>query len=581
MTLPTVAQHLAAHGRNGDEMLVHMTPHEVAGLEALARAKYGHGLPTNPDTGLPEASILGGLLPAVLGVAGSFFGLPPMLTAGLVGGGTALATGSFGKGLMAGIGAFGGASMGAGFGAMGAGAGAGSAASSAGSIASEMAPDMAAGMGSTTPEFVGGLGAAPEAMSGMDLAADAPSGFGGYAGDMTAAGYDPGYAGGPSPMGAGAGMPSAAPSSAQPPGVVQRVAGKALDPISPWQEKWANFSNAVGNNKKVLQYGMMAAAPMLSEGIGQPKVPPTPESNALLRPYRYDPMTQKYTALPTIPAKDANSMKFYAGGGKVKGFALGGINDLLEQVADHVPNASPQISLPFSGTGGGGVGAGIGSSPGTQAAFPAADFTKTFSNPSGKAGMGTSVMAINPATGMPAPVGAWPGPYQAPSMLPTAPAGDHKYNYDPATQTFTPTTPASAPGETAPTALGGSGPFDLHDPNQMIAWVNSMGSGSSSVSGDTGPGGSYAAGGRLLRGPGDGVSDSIPAVVGGGTPARLANEEYVVPARVVAEIGNGSSSAGAKQLDAMVRRVQQRAATATRSRAAVAKDTNARGVLPA
>lgn len=68
--------------------------------------------------------------------------------------------------------------------------------------------------------------------------------------------------------------------------------------------------------------------------------------------------------------------------------------------------------------------------------------------------------------------------------------------------------------------------------------------------------GGYSDGGRLLKGPGDGVSDSIPAVIGDKQPARLADGEFVVPARIVSELGNGSTEAGAKKLYAMMDRVQ-------------------------
>jgi hypothetical protein len=68
--------------------------------------------------------------------------------------------------------------------------------------------------------------------------------------------------------------------------------------------------------------------------------------------------------------------------------------------------------------------------------------------------------------------------------------------------------------------------------------------------------GSYSDGGRLLRGPGDGVSDSIPATIGKGRPARLADGEFVIPARIVSEIGNGSTEAGARKLYAMMDRIQ-------------------------
>jgi len=70
--------------------------------------------------------------------------------------------------------------------------------------------------------------------------------------------------------------------------------------------------------------------------------------------------------------------------------------------------------------------------------------------------------------------------------------------------------------------------------------------------------GSYSDGGQLLRGPGDGVSDSIPASIGAAQPARLAEGEFVVPARAVSELGNGSTEAGAKQLYAMLDRIKHK-----------------------
>lgn len=84
----------------------------------------------------------------------------------------------------------------------------------------------------------------------------------------------------------------------------------------------------------------------------------------------------------------------------------------------------------------------------------------------------------------------------------------------------------------------------------------------------------------LLEGPGDGVSDSIPAQLDTGEPARLATGEFVIPARIVSELGNGDTKAGAKQLYAMMDRIQQSRAQTTGSDA-VAKDTNAEQHLPA
>jgi hypothetical protein len=92
--------------------------------------------------------------------------------------------------------------------------------------------------------------------------------------------------------------------------------------------------------------------------------------------------------------------------------------------------------------------------------------------------------------------------------------------------------------------------------------------------------GDYSDGGRLLRGPGDGVSDSIPASIGGKRPARLADGEFVVPARIVSELGNGSTEAGARKLYAMMDRIQK-ARRGTVGRGRVAKNSRSEKYLPA
>jgi hypothetical protein len=92
--------------------------------------------------------------------------------------------------------------------------------------------------------------------------------------------------------------------------------------------------------------------------------------------------------------------------------------------------------------------------------------------------------------------------------------------------------------------------------------------------------GSYSDGGQLLKGPGDGVSDSIPAQIGARQPARLADGEFVVPARIVSELGNGSTDAGAKQLYAMMDRIQKNRKK-TVGKGKVAVDSKARKLLPA
>jgi len=90
--------------------------------------------------------------------------------------------------------------------------------------------------------------------------------------------------------------------------------------------------------------------------------------------------------------------------------------------------------------------------------------------------------------------------------------------------------------------------------------------------------GGYAAGGnpRLLKGPGDGMSDDIPAVIGRKQPARLADGEFVVPADVVSHLGNGSTDAGAKKLHQMMDRIR----TDRTGRKKQAPEVNADKYLP-
>jgi len=118
-----------------------------------------------------------------------------------------------------------------------------------------------------------------------------------------------------------------------------------------------------------------------------------------------------------------------------------------------------------------------------------------------------------------------------------------KYKYDAATQRMVPTTTDMAQGG--------------------LAGLNAFNKGG-------------APKGRFLRGPGDGTSDSIPATIGGTQPARLADGEFVIDARTVSEIGNGSSKAGAKKLYAMMERVHKARKGAKRG-----QNSNADRYLPA
>jgi hypothetical protein len=137
MSLHKFADMVAKQGRGEDSLLIHMTPDEVQRLQKFAEAN-GRSLTINPETGLPEAGMLSDLFKAVAPIAlGAFLGPAGaalgggFMSAGMagltVGGLTTLATGSLSRGLMAGLGAYGGAGlgeslMGAGTGALEAGA---------------------------------------------------------------------------------------------------------------------------------------------------------------------------------------------------------------------------------------------------------------------------------------------------------------------------------------------------------------------------------------------------------------------------------------------------------------------------
>jgi len=95
---------------------------------------------------------------------------------------------------------------------------------------------------------------------------------------------------------------------------------------------------------------------------------------------------------------------------------------------------------------------------------------------------------------------------------------------------------------TAPMAKGGVAMLD-HNQNFASGGISDLGG--------------YSDGGRMLKGPGDGMSDSIPATIENKRPARLATDEFVVPADVVSHLGNGSSEAGAKVLYAMMDKVRK------------------------
>jgi hypothetical protein len=129
--------------------------------------------------------------------------------------------------------------------------------------------------------------------------------------------------------------------------------------------------------------------------------------------------------------------------------------------------------------------------------------------------------------------------------------------------------------QAAPAAAATTEPAAVAQPNPTIVDQYAAGG---MAHGGLGSLGSYSDGGRLLKGPGDGVSDSIPAMIGNNQPARLADGEFVIPARIVSEIGNGSTDAGARKLYAMMNRIQKARGKTLKN---VAANTKADKHLPA
>jgi len=126
----------------------------------------------------------------------------------------------------------------------------------------------------------------------------------------------------------------------------------------------------------------------------------------------------------------------------------------------------------------------------------------------------------------------------------------------PGTSTVTGATGNDTVSGGASTVVGGSG-NDTVQGGATGGAVNDLFVGYDDVPAGYNDGGDvYMAAGRYLNGDGDGMSDSIPATINNKQPARLADGEFVVPADVVSDLGNGSSNAGAQRLHKMMRDIR-------------------------
>jgi hypothetical protein len=619
------AQGLAALGRGPDTQLVHMAPGEVRSLQQLAMA-HGGSLTINPQTGLPEAGFLSSLLPMLIGAGLTFAtggaaapliaGMGNAATIGLgVGGLQALRTGSLKKGLMAGLGAYGGAGLAGGL--MGAGA------ATTGNAAASGAFDASLGKQ--------GLSAAEAAMDVSNPLAEQ----------------------------AAASARTAATSS----NLNNLTAGaKGLTSV----EGRNAFMNQIGEAKGLMQTGLAAAAPMMETTTKQPEIKTDKDMG---QRYQFNAGTQTPTPTPDVPGYGYQGQNFgreqryftpsyeqidNEAARKMYGFASGGpVENMSNANAIGMNTGYPQAdtdtgayatpyqqpisrnmipdmqSAQFAGGGsinlqgtfdmGGGQGGGqmgglnnpqpfVGSNNAPSrmpqqgvTPMPGADFMP------GPAVMprGLQELLKGPMSQGMAFAGGGSVDTSAPqkglfkNLLPQAgmQGGSNTavggYSFDPVTQKYT----QNASGAVDPSAdpssngligrllaqadmQGGSGGYTYNPTTQKFATKEGGESAPAMAQGGISHLGDYSDGGRLLRGPGDGISDSIPAMIGKKQPARLADGEFVVPARIVSELGNGSTEAGARKLYAMMDRVQK-ARGKTVGKGKVAANSRSSKYLPA
>ena len=327
MSLHTLANHLQTAGRGEDKVLVHMTPGEVHGLQSLAMA-HGGSLTINPETGLPEAGFLSSILPIVAGAALTATGVGAPMAALMVGGAGAAMTGSLSKGLMMGLGAYGGAGLGAGLG-LGSAASGASALGSAGTIAAQNAANLGAQATSTLGNTMGagmaGAGGAGAGAAASQLPIGLQSATGAYAPPGSPLPSPSNFYNVPptptAPVVASnivdptTGLPIGTPSSA--PSVLDRIKGipgKLGDLLSgsgPEADKARE--DFLKQNKNYLLSGGLSA---LSLSRDDPRAAP-PEAATMKFNPNYHSATGQYNAGPMSGKSGERNYSFFADGGFV------------------------------------------------------------------------------------------------------------------------------------------------------------------------------------------------------------------------------------------------------------------------
>ena len=604
------SQGLASLGRNGDSVLVHMSPTEVAGLQGLAMSQGG-SLTINPHTGLPEAFKLGGffksLLPTLVGAGFGFAGAPLMagIAAGAVTGAVTNKNNPLMGAVMGGLGGYGGMGIGGALSNTMAITNPAAAATTAGQTAISGIGPGAVGttgqigganlIGSGIAGGTAGTNAAASNIMGAmknagvniadPIAQDAArnvlqtvpktSNFSGVNMDPSSSFLKPtvfspsygtstiqpsGTAGGSTLIGEGRNLANSAASAQNP-----LIAGAMSN--SPTPGFGETFIDQLG--------GSSAAMKKLGLPLGGAVLGGLEPSDLYGEPINMDEAKKKQAYDPTrsLNLSGDTGLRLYAGGGSIQS---GGIRDLYG-----TPDNQPTMS---SGLGGFGLGR-LNDLANEQARTQAQTYGYAMGGPISFADGGDSnkdimgLPSLSPDTSMdpnagannPAMVQSIMGAMQENAPMTQGQASEQNNDSLIAKVTsslradpnYQPTNPIEASivkqikgndpmqqGQLSQQGLGSIAPSQPMAPS----YNPSVAMGPTYFADMNAPRG--MARGGYLSGGGDGMSDSIPATIGGKQPARLADGEFVIPADVVSHLGNGSSKAGSKRLYAMLDKIR-------------------------
>jgi hypothetical protein len=567
MGLQNTAHYLKTKGRGRDTELVHMTPKEVKGLQALAMA-HGGSLSINPQTGLPEAGFLEDILP-IVAAAGLTY-----LTAGAAAPalGTAFGLGTTASGIAAG--ALSGAAISGGMAAI-QGKDAGQAAlmgGLGGGIAGGLgayadAPNLLADISQKTATTAGTEAGAQLAQSAAEASmastlnpatglSTPPQFTYSPSGELIPAGT------GAAPVGVGAmptpmaNVPPTVPGAPIPgstiPGLntgdVEAQLGGFYGGAAPVNQ-YANASNAqiqaaIKAQQPATSFyqdqgtlGRMAIQGLPAYGLMGGQQQTTPEDDYVSPLRRLSPDFRAQEPIRPNPYYRAQYPIYGAKGGIMQSFQSGGP---VERMSMRNTAMDPQGGL-----------------------YPQGMIDTTqYATPTQRP-VSSELMMDAPAYERSNPMLMAAG---GPTRLPKGDPGLYR-DADPTTRNQDAFTAAMTRLNAIQKKAKIKGLPALKAAAQPLGNVEEAAKGGvmSSLGG-------YSDGGRMLKGPGDGMSDSIPATIGGKQPARLADGEFVVPADVVSHLGNGSTDAGAKKLYTMMDKIRK--ARTGKKRQAPAVKTN-------